>query len=366
MHRAPSILSALLFCVACGPAPEPLPPPGLAILGQGTHELASVRLETIATSADGLATPRDLELNPLEPTQLWIVNHDTSVTIVFDVGLSTQHAERHAAFGANHFLAQPSAIAFGANGTFATAPEENEITQSSTPVDFMGPSLWPSDLSIFDAGHASHFDMLHNSPSSAGIAWEHDNVYWVFDGAHRSLTRYDFQADHGPGGEDHSDGIVSRFVEGEVSYVPGVSSHMVFSNGLLYVADTGNARIAVLDPSTATRGAAIHPNYDGGTQNTMIGGTLTTLVDGASVGLVRPAGLAIDGDLLYVSDNETSILSAFDLGTGVLVDYLYLSSEIAPGGLMGIEIDGEGRILLADTAGSRILRISPPAPAPAP
>lgn len=365
MRISSSILCSALLLAACGDlggGGDAGPPPGLAVLGQGTHDIAMVDVEVLATSADLLSTPRDLEFNPADPTQLWIVNRNTAFTILFDIGLPTQRAERHAAPGTTHFLAKPAALAFGDNGLLATAPEEDQPTQGpATPADFMGPSLWTADLTIFDGGHSSHMDMLHNSPNSAGIAWERDNVYWIFDGAHRALTRYDFQDDHGPGGADHSDGIVSRFAEGQVAYVPRVPSHMVFHGGLLYIADTGNARIAVLDPSTATTGAPMGPNYDGTDQHSMIGGDLTTLIDGAAIGLVRPSGLAIDGDLLFVTDNETSIISVFDLNTTDLIDYLYVSSEVAAGGLMGIEIDAEGRVLLVDALNDRILRISPPA-----
>ena len=35
----------------------------------------------------------------------------------------------------------------------------------------MGPTLWDGNLNIYDGGHASHLDMLHNSPNGAGIAW---------------------------------------------------------------------------------------------------------------------------------------------------------------------------------------------------
>ena len=98
--------------------------------------------------------------------------------------------------------------------------------------------------------------MLHNSPNAAGIAWEKDNAYWVFDGMHGSLTRYDFNSDHGPGGTNHRDGIVARFVEGKVSHEPGVPSHMVYRADTLqlYVADTGNSRIAILETSTGNIG----------------------------------------------------------------------------------------------------------------
>jgi DNA-binding beta-propeller fold protein YncE len=342
----------------------PPPPTGLPLLGSYAHTLDAVETIVIATNADGLSTPRDLELDPSDPTSLWIVNRNTSVSIVRDVGLPSQVVELQAGSGSDHFLARPAALAFGTPGVFATAPEEDEVTQPDTPVDFMGPSLWTTDASVFDAGHASHIDMLHNSPNSVGIAWEQGNVYWVFDGAHAALTRYDFRLDHGPGGEDHSDGIVNRYVEGQVAYAPRVPSHMEYDAGLLYVADTGNNRVAILDPSTGTAGTRISPNYDGNIQIAMTGGTLTTLVDGASVAqMQRPSGLALDGDVVYVTDNETSVLFGFDRATGELLDWLDLSPQVAPGGLMGIAFDEVGRLFLVDALTDRVLRLAP-APVP--
>ena len=59
----------------------------------------------------------------------------------------------------------------------------------------MGPTLWTNDGSIYNGGHATHYDMLHDSPNGAGIAWESGTAYWIFDGWHQSLTRYNFRND---------------------------------------------------------------------------------------------------------------------------------------------------------------------------
>ena len=335
-------------------------PEGLALLGNFQHTIDSVDYTVIATAEDRLLNPRDLAFNPAVPSELWIINvGDNSTVIVDGPGTDAQTSERLAGLGNDHFMARPSSIAFGDNGNFGTAQDTDEITQPSTPYDFMGPTLWTSDRTIYDGGHAGHLDMLHNSPNGAGIAWETENVYWVFDGFHNSITRYDFNTDHGPGGSDHRDGEVARYVEGAVSYVDGVSSHLEFHHGLhlLYVVDSGNNRVAVLDPTLGSPGQTLSPNYDGGTQYYVDGTELTTLIDGSEAGLEVPSGIAIAGETIFVSDNKLSLIAAFDF-EGNLIDYLDLSSEVPSGGLMGIEVAPDGSLYAVDAVSNTVIRVA--------
>lgn len=338
-------------------APEP---EGLALLGAGTHDTANVRLEVVADATDRLSNPQAIAFDPAEPDQLWIVNaDDDSMVIVTAPGTPQRDALRLAGPGNSHFFAEPSGLAFGMPGTFATSHREDQPTQATTPGEFMGPTLWTTDLRSYDAGHAGHLDMLHNSPSAAGIAWDRDNAYWVFDGMHQSLTRYDFREDHGPGGAPHEDGIVARFVEGEVGYVPGVVSHLQVDHDakLLYVADSGNGRIAVLDTRSGSRGQAVGPNFDGTNQFRMNDADLTTFAVDVD-GLEMPAGLALHAGHVWVTDNQTSRVLAFDM-QGALVDWLDLSDEVPAGGLMGMAFDADGQLYVCDAAADRILRITP-------
>ena len=201
--------------------------------------------------------------------------------------------------------------------------------------------------------------MLHNSPNGMGIAWEEDNTYWVFDGWHGSLTRYAFNMDHGLGGSDHSDGEILRYVEGEVSRVEGVPSHMEVDHAeqALYVSDTGNNRVAVLDINSGTMGPSVGPNYDGlRVMNAMMGATLRTVVDGSQWNMAGPSGLALHNDMIFVTDNGSSRVYAFDK-QGELIDWL--ATGVRFGALMGIEIDDQGRILLVNALDNSIMRISP-------
>lgn len=338
----------------------------VAVLGGGTHDIADVVVTEIATSADGLMLPRDLAFQPQVPGELWIVSRtDHSVVIVQDTNLPSQLTSKRVENNSGqHFMAQPAALAFGdGTGSFATAHEEDDYTQgpppSGTPQDFMGPTLWTASSAIFEGGDISHLDMLHNSPNAMGIAWEQANVYWVFDGFHSSLTRYDFGDDHGLGGTDHADGICTRYAEGQVVRVPDVPSHVIHdpASGLVFACDTGNNRIVALDPSTGTNGGSTSPNYDGGMQNKVNGAVLTTLVDGVDVGMVAPSGLELHDDLLFVSDNATSRVMAFALD-GTLVDWL--DTGYPPGTLMGMAFDPrDGSLYVVDAINYRVLRIAP-------
>ena len=74
-------------------------------------------------------------------------------------------------------------------------------------------------------------------------------------------------------------------------------------------------------------------------------------------GLVVPSGIALHRGLLYVADNATSTVTAFDLDGNVKET---LVVDVEEGGLMGIRITPDGTALYAvDFAGDRVLRASP-------
>jgi hypothetical protein len=354
-----------------GTAPPPPPEPvGIAVLGAGTHSADAVRIELLADARHGLKIPRDLAFNPEHEGELWVVNQlDDSTVTFFDLHTDQPRLAKRIDPYAMHFMDAPSSIAFGASMTFGTCQESrNTYNGQADANDFMGPTLWPADFDVyahsnpeavaglgFDLG--SHLDMLHESPLCMGIAWEKDNVYWTFDGLTGSISRYDFMQDHGVGWDDHSDGVIARYAEGEVSRVEGIPSHLAFDHGtgLLYIADTGNARVAVLDTATGRslgRLSVIEP----GTQLwKMVDFDLDTLVDTAAGEFSLPSGLALHDGHLYVADNETSRITAFSL-SGERVDWL--DTGLNPGSLMGIEFDPTGRLYAVDGLGSRLLRIT--------
>jgi DNA-binding beta-propeller fold protein YncE len=337
--------------------------------------LDSVQIEVILERSDGLRIPRDLGFNPDRPGELWVVNRkDDSVVLAFDAGTEQMVVEKRIDPYALHFMDNVSSIDFGAPGTFGTCHESRNTYNDTWPGDdFMGPTLWPSNLDIFAESNpdavetltlqfgmptdlGSHLDMLHNTPLCMGISWQKRNVYWVFDGLNGAIQRVDFHEDHGPGWDDHADGTIRRFVEGKVKMVDDVPSHVEYDHDTdwLYIADSGKGRIAVLDTKTGQVGDDLssesmepYPEHV-----KMKGAELWTFSEHPL--LDTPSGLALHDGLLYVSDNVTGRIIAFDL-SGQVVDYL--ETQLPPGALMGITFGPEGGLWFVDAVNNQVVRI---------
>lgn len=348
----------------------------LDVLGGGSHDVSGT-MEIIADDGDGLDWTMDLAFNP-EADEMWVVNkRDDSVTILDAPGTSEQVSEHIVDPYALHFMEKVTSIAFGQAGTFATCQDgRNTYNNQAAPNDFTGPTLWSSDRAIFGISNpeaidyltdlfgfptdlGSHLDMLHESPQCMGIDWERDNVYWVFDGFHGSINRYDFALDHGVGYDDHCDGDIQRWEVG-VERVSGVVSHVALdrASGLLYIADTGNGRIAVLDTQSGQRGSNLPSVEDGacggnGPEHyTWEGGVMTDLV----TGLNQPAGIALVDDVLFVTEHGTGYIHAFDL-EGNTLDWA--DTGRGPGVLQGIEAPSLDELWVVDSSADEVLRILP-------
>ncbi len=338
-------------------------------LGTGDHSPDSVTFTEIAVASAGLKTPRDLAFNPVRPDELWVVNlGDESAVIIHDASTDGRTTERRKDADAAHFMAKPSALAFGQDattigklGTFATCGESRDTMDDTMPArDFMGPALWSSDPTVFAKQNphqlGSHLDMLHCSPLCVGIAHETGNAYWTFAGKTNSIVRYDFHKDNGIGNDDHSDGEAADFVRGQVKYSKGIPSHLFFNDtdGMLYIADTGNARIVKLDPKSGKRGADLTPMEPMDAYYKVDSAALTDVVSADSGAVQSPSGLEIKNDFIYVSDNATSRITAFTL-TGEQVNYL--DTGLPAGSLSGMNFGPDGKLYFVDMIGNRVVRI---------
>lgn len=352
----------------------------------GTAAPASPPMLTVIASTL-LMRPSDLEFNPYVNDELWLMNFDdSSAAIIAQASTNSRSIQRRQdPEGAEHFMPKPAAFAFGGRettivdaqgkpveGTFATCPDFDE--------DYMGPTLWASDLRIFGLaksdreppfnsrdtggeGPGSHIDMLHRTPVCIGIAWEGSgNIYWTYSGSKAMFVRYDFHKDHGIGNGDHSDGAEWRYPVAGIQYVPNLPSHMVFDTQkkLLYMVDSGNARVVSFDPASATQESRMpsKENLDQlGDAVDVAGGTLQELVP-KSYGMVLPSGLALHDQQLYVSDSETGTIHKFSLSgepRGQLV--LRGISGVQKGSLAGLTFGPDGKLYMVDMAGNRVLRL---------
>lgn len=318
----------------------------------------------VGTAADGLANPRDLQFDPEVPTRLWTVNQATDATVIYESpGTPEQTASNVRDWFAGHFMADVSSLAFGQPGTFATCQEsQDDWNEGPQPPDnFMGPTLWSSDLSIYaqvgqadkqssDDPEGSHLDMMHESPLCMGIAWDQDNQYWAFDGYNGTIAWYDFRADHGPGGGNHNNGHFRRYVEATVTRVAGVPSHLALDpeTGWLYYADTGTGRVMRLD----TRSGAVTRDgdcYDYLAECSIVEGvTVEPLIEG----LTEPSGVELHDGQLWVSDHATGVIHVYTLD-GVALD----AQDTSASGIMGMTFDAAGHLWYADGDGDRIVAI---------
>lgn len=280
---------------------------------------------TIGTAANaGLLKPVDLEFNlkPGRRHELWVLNRDdaqgSSMSIFYHAGKPQQVIEKRKDSHRGHFMPNSPAFAMSDTGDFTTVQEVLNSTGHQTET-FMGPVLWTSDTSVFARTYqsnwdpnlplGSHIDMLHQSPYAMGVAWEKDNIYWVFDGYNKNIVSYNFQTPHEIGGDDHSDGILKRYTEVQVKRVVNKPSHMVIDHktGWLYIVDNGNKRVLRMDINSGEPSTNISNPYEQLEEYYRVKTvTWEVFIDS---GLVMPVGIDVmDGRLVVTDDNNGDIV----------------------------------------------------------
>lgn len=318
-----------------------------------------------AAGPAGLDNPLDLEFNPESPADLWVSSRgNDGIVVLFDAGTPEQTDELFLDAYRNHFLEEASGIAFGGNGAWASCHESrNTYDGQGQPNDFMGPALWPSNLDVFAQVYqdsasrqlGSHLDMLHQSPNCMGIGHYQNNEYFVFDGMNGHLVYYDFAEDHGPGEEDHADGVVRRFPEVSLTRVPGVPGHIEYheASNRIFVADTGGQRVVAYTAGTGTKARDLVSTSERLAEfSEYSGAEVEVFVD---EGLEQPSGLAINDGRLFVGDHASGVIHAYSLETGEELGTL----ETGAGRLAGIEISPSGTLWFIDAEFSEVLEVKP-------
>ena len=258
-----------------------------------------------------------------------------------------------------HFMRRPTSIAFGDNGNFSTCGEARTDNFEDESIDYSGPVLWSSDPAIFGAKpgadqNGTHLDMLHESPLCMGVAFEHDNAYWVFNGQLGAIDRYDFRAPHVIGGADHADGELHRYLAGELERVPEIPSHLVLdrARGELYVADTGHGRVLRLAIDSGTPGAdvialdpiKVHRQVDDALFEEFVPpGTIAA-----------PSGIALSGDRVIVTDNATNQIFWFERDGSLVASR---TVDLPAGSLGGVSVGPDNKLYLSDLKNGAAYRV---------
>ena len=271
-----------------------------------------------------------------------------STVTYYNAGQSNQWAEYRKDSFSGHFMHTASAIAMSENGTFANTLDCQDANNNAGGY-FTGCSLWDSDTTVYARVNqngpllGSHIDMIHQSPFSEGIASAGGNVYWLFDGFHNAVCKYDFGVPHQQGGDDHSDGRVWQHSEVAVDRVPGLSSHMEIdpASGWLYIADTGNERILRMDPNSGSIDEDLDPYGEPLQGYWRMSGTDWEVV--ADSNMIYPTGLDIYEDRLLVSDYANGDIIIYDITQDPVVELGRIETGLS-NEIMGLKVSPGGAI----------------------
>lgn len=318
----------------------------------------------IAGEEHGLDDPQDLDFNPFREGELWIINKgipETGGTTVMlsNAGTPQQTFDKRKDGNAWHFMSLPSAISFSNNGNWATSSAIMDANHSGGT--FAGPTLWSSDLNIYarpSGGNGSHMDMLHGSPYSMGIEAERDNIFWVYDSYHQHIVRYDFQQDHGPGNDDHSDGKIHRYTQAKITRnKSNLPSHIVLDKEKkwLYVVDGGNKRIFRMDIRSGNQKSNLPLINEPLAEHWEMENVVTELVISSGYGLDNPCGIEINGNRLFVSEYNTGEILCFDIGSKELLGKISTGKP----GIIGIKLDRHGKLWYVNALTSEVYRVDP-------
>lgn len=336
----------------------------------GSYQVGTPTFEILADQSDEINRPMDLDFHPtLSENQLWVINKGTensggATVIITNTGEANQTSEMLQDGNAWHFMSLPTGIAFSDNGNFCTSPGVFDANHQGGNSAFTGPTLWSGSLDVYaqpSGGNGSHLDMLHESPYSQGVAWERDNVFWIFDGYNNDIVRYDFVVDHNPGNDDHSDAIIRRYSDVEVLKDPaGIApSHLALDaqKEWLYIVDIGNQRIIRMNITTGAQSStapSYGPNETVQEYTTFTGYTWEPVV---TSGLIKPCGIELVGSRMLISDYATGMIHVYSIAT--MPATLEFSIQTEATGIMGLTTTPNGKIVFVDHQKQEVVSITP-------
>lgn len=323
-----------------------------------------INKKVIATSSNQILRPTDLDFNPQDMNQLWVLNHGGenggTTVMITDAGTDQVAYDYRKDGNAWHFMVYADALAFG-DTVWATTHNYYNANRG-TFGGWCGPSMWPSDLDIYaiagtpptNGVNGSHYDMVHQSPYSSGIAHESENTFWVNDGVTKSISRYKFNEGHIAGGHDHSDAQVFRYIDVPYEMNAGVPAHMEMMDNKLYYINPGTKSVNRLDILTGDIGNDLSNTSNGGESlaifTEMVGADWETVV---GEGLISPSGIDINEDYMIVSDNATGEIIIYDSKTFEELSRVQTGAT----SIMGIKLDPNGDIYYVDNVENEVVKI---------
>ncbi len=323
-----------------------------------------INKKIIANSSNQIDRPTDLDFNPQDMNQLWILNHGGenggTTVMITDAGTDDVAYDYRKDGNAWHFMVFADALAFG-DTVWATTHNYFNANRATFGA-WCGPSMWPSDLDIYarvgtppsGGVNGSHYDMVHQSPYSSGIAYESENTFWVNEGATKSIARYKFEEAHPPGGSNHGDAQVFRYVDVPYEMNPGVPAHMEMLDNYLYYINPGTNSVNRLDILTGSIGRSLSNTANGNEPlaifNEMNDGDWEMVVD---EGLVNPSGIDINKNYMIVSDNATGEIIVFDSKTFEEITRVQTGAN----SIMGVKFDPNGDIYYVDNLSNEVVKL---------
>ncbi len=317
---------------------------------------------TILTDNYGGETSWDLVDDDSGITYGMLAESGGSNVIFFGAGFPDQTSEYRKDSFSGHFMHTASSMSFDNNGFFANAIDCQDGNNNANGY-FAGPTLWDADLDIYAVVNqngpllGSHLDMLHQSPYGVGIEYAGEgNKYWLFDGFHSAIVKYDFQNPHQYGGDDHSDGRIWRYGEVVVSREEGVPSHMVLdeSTDWLYIADTGNSRIIRFNVNSGNFDYNLSPYGEPLAQYWMMENAEWEVV--VDQGLQKPSGIDLYEGRLIVGDFATGEIIIYDI-SGANVNELGRFNTGYENNLMGLVIGPNQNIFYVNYQRNELVRV---------
>lgn len=319
----------------------------------------------IGNASDEINNPTDLDFHPvLSDYQLWITNKGTmasggSTVTFWDAGKPDQTSLWKQDGNAWHFMLLPTSIAFSENTNFATGVGAQDANHSGGT--FTGPTLWSSDMDIYgepSGGNGSHIDMLHQSPYTMGVCADEHNAFYAFCDWHGHIHYYDFQKDHGPGNDDHADGIVRKYTDFSIEKInENLPCHITLDKEKiwLFIVDAGNGRIMKLNTTTGNIIDDWAPTNEPLEESTSVVGC--EYYEIVTEGLIEPVGISVIDNYMLVSDHANGDIIIYDHTTVPAVELKRLHTGRT--GLMGITLGPDGHIWFVDQDENELVRVDP-------